>query len=271
MLTVDFAVVTFGAEGIERVSSMVLPPVEGVRYVVSWQNSGDISLPYALRRDDISVFRTPTRGISLNRNNALEHCSADIVIFADDDLILYPEAIDQVRAVFEANPSVDVATFRSDHGDPGRFPATEVRLGRRMPKGYYVTSFEITLRRSSAGLLRCCPELGIGSPLLHGGEDEMFLLNAVRRGLDCRFFPITVCSHPHDSTGLKASLTRGNLLASGCIIALTYPSTAFLRVPLKAWRIWRNGQAGLFRAFNSLARGALMAPGLRRRNSGFLS
>lgn len=263
--SLDLAVVTYRPEGIERVAHMVLPPVPGVRYVVSWQDSGDTPVPESLKRPDVSIYRLDGRGISRNRNNAIRNCKADVVLFADDDIVYTEESFRRVREVFMCHPEVDVATFRSEHGDMSRFPSVETRLGRKMPRGYYVTSFEIALRRNLN--LRCCEELGLGSPSLHGGEDEIFLLSAIRRGLDCRFFPITICAHPHESTGTKARMTPGNLMAAGCVIALMYPGSAWFRVLLKAWRVWRTGKAPFASAFSNILRGSLMAHTLLHRHN----
>lgn len=266
MMTLDLAIVTHKPQGISRVAQMLLPPMEGVRYVISWQEHQGCNIPPELQRPDVEVHRFDGRGISANRNNALSRCTADIILFSDDDLTYKPQWLRNLKSIFEANPEVDVATFKSLHGDISRFPSEAVTLHRKLPKGYSVTSFEIALRRATAGSLRCCPELGLGSPRFHGGEDEMFLLSAIHRGLCCRFFPITICSHPHDSTGTKARFTTENLQASGVVIALTYPLTAPLRVPLKAWRVWRKGQAPLLSALKNITIGAMKAPALRRRN-----
>ncbi len=263
----DLAVVTYGPEGMERVAKMLPEPAEGVRYVVSWQASEAKPLPDLLRgRSDVEVHRIESKGISLNRNNALAHCTADIILFADDDLTLYPEGLTELRKAFAENPDVDVATFRSDHGDMSRFPTAKTILGTRLPKNYYVSGIEIALRRSSAGALCWCPELGLGVPRLHGGEDELFVLSAIRRGLKCCFFPITICAHPHPSTGTKRNPTPGNLRGAGCTIALTYPLSWPLRVPLKAWRLRRQGAKNILRSLYYLFCGAAMAPGVLRRN-----
>ncbi len=265
--SLDLAVVTHRPEGIERVARMVLPPVEGVRYVVSWQDSRGASVPDSLAaRPDVEIYRFEGKGISANRNNAFDHCRSDIVLFSDDDLIYNKEGLMRLREVYKENPTLDLATLQSQHGDPSRFPAGETRLTVNYPAGYSVCSIEISFRRKSLGALRLCPELGLGAPKLGAGEDEMFLLSAIKRGKDCRFFPITVCSHPADSTGSKRRLSRAYLRASGCVIALSYPLTSFLRIPLKAWRLSRSGRSGFFRALGSLTRGATMAPGLLRRN-----
>lgn len=269
--SLDLALVTHRPEGIERVAKMVLPPAEGITYVVSWQNHQDTPVPATLAsRPDVKIYRTDSRGISKNRNNALDHCEADIVLFSDDDLVYEAEKLEALRKLYKERPELEVVTLISIHGDDSRFPREEVKLGRKLPRNYSVASFEISFRRAAASDLRCCPELGLGSPQLHCGEDEAFLLSAIRRGLDCRFFPLTICAHPNESTGTKALVTRGNLMGFGCIVALQYPLTSPLRVPLKAWRLWRAGKAPLLTALASLTRGAIMAPGLRKRNKKYL-
>lgn len=270
MMALDLAVATHRPEGIKRVARMVLAPMEGVRYVVSWQAHENAPIPDELMRSDIEIHRFDLMGQSLNRNNAIEHCKADIILHSDDDLIYTPERFRRVVSVFEENPDLDVATFQSKQGIGKSYPETMTKLDRELPKNYSVGAVEIAFRRSTAGELRCCPEFGLGSPRLHGGEDEMFLMSAIRRGLDCRFFPITICEHPGVSTGTKAHFSDENLQASGCVISMTYPSTAILRIPLKAWRVYRAGRASLPRALYCLSRGALMAPGILKRNHNYL-
>lgn len=265
--TLDLAVTTHRPEGIKRVASMVLPPIEGVRYVVSWQAHDNAPVPSELdARADVVILRFEGAGLSNNRNNAIDHCTAEVVLFADDDVTYTPEGLRLLRQTFADNPEVDLATFRSIHGDPARFPAESVRLGAKLPKGYSVASFEIAFRPAHCGSLHCCPELGLGAPKYHGGEDEIFLLSAIKRGLNCRYFPVTVGAHPHESTGTKAKMTRGNLLAAGCVIAFFHPKSAVLRIPLKALRLARCGRANFFSALLNLTQGALAVPGMRRRN-----
>lgn len=240
---------------------MGLSRLERVRYTVSWQNPGDAPIPASLEREDISIYRLYKPGLSNNRNNAIAHCTADIIMFADDDVTYYPEGLYRVIQAFEDNPYVDFATFRSHRpGATSNYPDASCALQLPLPKGYTVCSIEIALRRSTAGHLRCHPELGLGSPLMHGGEDELLLLTAIRRRLNCRFFPITVCAHPHLSTGNKSRLTGENLRAMGCVIALTYPLGCILRLPLKAWRVSRAGQSPFLKSLYYLASGALRAP-----------
>ncbi len=270
MLTLDLALATYRPEGIARVAAMDLPVVKGVRYVVSWQEHGDHPVPSQLERDDIKIIRFDLKGQSLNRNNAIDNCTADIILNSDDDLIYDADGLRAVISTFESNPDLDVATFEARmHGAP-LYPAATCRLKEPLPKGFWVATFHIAFRRSSTGDLRFHPELGLGSRLMHGSEDELFLLSAIRRKLDCRFFPVTICAHPHESTGTKSKLTPSNLRAMGCYMAIATPSTLPLRLPLKAFRLWRSGRCGLICAARHLIDGARLAPQILKGDRRYL-
>lgn len=267
MLTLDLALITHTPQGIQRVADMNLPVVDGVRYIVSWQNHGDTPVPASLLRDDVEIHRFNKTGQSFNRNNALDHCTADIVLNSDDDLIYTSDSLMAVRKTFEDNPLVDVATFKADMPGAPIYPSESCILTDSLPKGFWVATFNIAFRRQSVGNLRFHPEFGLGSPKLHGAEDEFFLLSAIRRKLHCRYFPIVICTHPNQSTGTKATFTPGNLRAAGCYITIAYPKTFPARLLLKAWRISRNRQSGFFRALRYLISGATSAPHILHTNN----
>lgn len=257
-MTVDISVITHGPEGIRRVEKVLLPPIQGVRYVVSWQDHQDAEIPQSLaQRADVAVFRNQVKSLSENRNHVLAHCNADLIIIADDDLTLLPEGISELCRLMEEHPEVDLATFRSDYGDMNRFPSQSMELRSRYPHGYNPCSIEIAFRGRVANQIRCCPEFGLNSPRLHGGEDEMLVYGAIKRGLRCRYFPVTVCRHPGESTGTKRHPTKGNIEASGAVIALQYPGTYWYRLPLKAWRLMRSGRSPFWKALRYLISGAI--------------
>lgn len=261
--TLDMAVATHGPDGLQRLLCMLLPPIDGIRYVVSWQNHENAPVSEAIAaRGDVEIHRIEGGGLAVNRNNAMRFCTADIILQCDNDLEYYPEGLEQVRRVFQQQPDLDVATLRSDHGDPARFPGRQVTLKGKLPKNYFVTSFEIALRRSSAGGLRFAEEFGLGAPELQCGEDEVFLLTAMRAGYCCRFVPITICAHPHPSTGLKSRFTSKNLMGMGATIRLLYPRSFSLRLLIKARRVSSNGQASFLSALRWLTTGALRAPSM---------
>lgn len=243
---------------------MDLPVIDGVRYIVSWQDHREAPIPQQLTaRDDVTILRFNDKGLSRNRNNALSHCSGDIILITDDDTRLHTEGIYRLMESFTANPDMDVATLRADYSTRSKlYPTAYSDLHLPLPKNYFVSSIEIALRRATGGTLRFHPDFGLGSPLLHGGEDELLLLTAIKRGMVCRHIPITICSHPNPTTGSKQSLSDNNIRAMGCVIAITYPYTSVLRIALKAYRIHKARQSTFFKALFCLISGVLRAPSL---------
>ena len=253
----DVAIATWQPEGIRRVESMNLPHVPGVRYVVSWQLPGpDPVIPDSLAcRDDISICFTDNPGLGANRVNACDNCDADIILIADDDLIYTPHQLQAVIDTFDRNPDVDLATFQFI-GSPKIYPEKECDLTLPYPKGYYVTTFEMACRLHVIRKVNFDSRFGLGAPLFQSGEDSKFLFDAIKAGFHCRFFPITICTHDHPSTGDKP-MPKGVALAEGKLIRLQYPSSWILRVPLKAWRNKKKGGT-FFPTLYYLFRGALI-------------
>lgn len=270
MLTLDLAMITYKPEGIRRVAAMSLPKVEGVRYVVSWQQHEDAPVPDCLVRDDIDIYRFDLKGLSLNRNNAIDNCKDDIILLADDDIKYTKGQLRSIIEAFENNPDTDLATFICDQPQMPAYPTAVTRLSEPLPKGYWAGSCSIAFRRTSTGDLRFHPELGLNSPRLHGGEDELFLLAAMRRGLVCKFFPIAICTHPSHSTGTTAEVKPGTLRAQGCYMAIAYRYTWLPRIILKARRTSRSGNMSFMKSLGHLIAGACCSPKVLRADRKYL-
>lgn len=253
MNRLDVLICTYGQDGLERVGRMNLAPVDGVGYLVSCQ-SPHLPLPESLRRDDIRVVFSSTKGLSLNRNNALANADADYVLLCDDDVDVYPESYPHVIEAFDRNPDIEIAAFMVDFPGGKVYPPVEHELWRPY-KNYLICSIEIAFRmrivRNNG--LKFNSLWGIGAPFLGAGEESVFLLRAKNAGLKGRFFPVRVGAHPSESTGFR--VVPPVLRANGAYICLAYPVTALPRILLKAWR----SRPGFFCNLKYLAEGALHA------------
>ena len=262
--TLEILISTNDAGALGRIASAMPPKEEGVSYLSGWQKSEGHKVPQALAgRDDVRILRNPGTGLSQNRNFALDHASGDILLLADDDLIYTEGAFSRIREIFAASPGLDIATFRyecSDGSIEKIYPLSQVRLGRNLPKGYYVTSFEIAVRRlGRSGHLRFNPDFGLGATVLGCGEEEIYLHSALRLDHEVEFFPLTICVHDGPTTGSSPKLKDSSLRGNGATIALLYPVSWLLRLPLKAWRLWRSRRGSFFRNLWQLTYGALYA------------
>lgn len=255
-LTLDVAVSTLGADGILRTAEMSLPRVDGVRYVISWQTDGvEIPVPDALVRDDVRIHRLDGRGLSRNRNNALEHTDADIVLIADDDLKYTGDQIRSLIDTFAAHKDLDFASFRFDGANNKRYPDTEFDLSEPLPKGYNASAIELAMtRRVIDSGVRYDTRFGLGTSLA-AGEDELMLQTLRLKGFKGRFFPLTITRHEGLSTGFRQITDPRVARAMGAIIGMLHPWSGTLRLPLKALRMHRSGQMPLMSALLQLTAG----------------
>lgn len=242
---------------LERASKMILPKIDGIRYIISCQ-SAPCPIHSSLNRDDISIFFTPTTGLSNNRNNALLHSSAPYVLIADDDLIYYSDGLKKIIQTLEENPDVDIALFMFDGEKKKKYPERVWNLSNPY-KNYNVSSIEIACRLSKLRKMEMQfnQHFGLGAPKLKSGEDSLFILNAKKKGLKLVFFPITICKHPDETTAIKRQTDSGVLMAEGAIIQLAYPYTSIPRVVLKAKRTRGNIIRNAYYLFGGLIYGLL--------------
>lgn len=257
-MTLDVLISTIGYDGIKRVVAMDLPTVDGVRYVVSWQMPGKDYpglVPAELSgRNDVDVYQLNSRGISVNRNNAMRMSLADLCLISDDDLRYTPEQLHAVIDTFRNNPDVEIAAFRYSGGAGKWYSEREFDLSKPV-RGFYVTAFEIAFRRENVvGKVTFNELFGPGDHLLQAGEENIFLHQALCRGLKGRYFPITITRHEGFTTGSRA-LAPGVLMANGAYFAIVYPFSGILRLPLFAWRNYRRGLVKPFPAMRHLLKG----------------
>lgn len=258
MLTLDIAIPTNQPEGIKRIEKLLLPPIDDIRYVVSWQEHGNAPIPESITsRNDVIVYRLEQKGLSANRNNAINHCNGDIVLIGDDDIIYNDNSLKKIVAIYENSPDIELALFKMKYPHKKKYPLDGSPITIPLPKGYYGSAVEISFRRSKIGNLQFWRGLGLGNDYLSVGEDEFFLISAIKRGLKAKFFDLDLGIHPSLSTGGKVS--DGILRGQGFLISVIYPWTAVLRIPLKAYRLKRDKNAPLLNSLLQLGKGGLHA------------
>ena len=256
MLTLDVAVSTYKPEGIKKVERMLPAPQDGVKYIVSWQEHENAPVPTLIAsREDVVISRLDVKGLSNNRNNAIAQCRGDIILIADDDLQYEPDFANNIRKTFENNPEIDVALFKIHFHSPKKYPLSNLRLRLPFPKKYFVSSVEISFLRNRLNGLKFWPQMGLGNNSLECGEDELFLISAIKRGLNCWYINKTIATHSESTTGERIS--PGILRAQGFIISLLYPFSFIARLPLKALRMSKSKRREFFKVLRQLLKGAL--------------
>lgn len=261
-MTLDVLISTIYPEGIERVARMDLPKMDGVKYIVSWQMPGTATIPSQLNREDIFIYPSETRGISVNRNLAISKSSADICLVSDDDLRYESQMLQHVMDAFESYPEIDLAMFKFEGSDNKRYADYEYDLSNP-PKFFYVSEIEMAFRRSSVqGKIEFCPKISAGTDEILSGEGEMFLITAIKKGLKGRFFPKVIAIHDGESTGVRKNQPPGVVKAKGMVIYMKHQRFWLPHIIVNALREHKHGRCRVDKALVYLCQGAMFA----RRN-----
>lgn len=232
---------TFGKEGIRRVCLSAHPAVYGVEYLVSWQlPDGDCAVPEELaRRDDFRIVKSATRGLSRNRNIALDAATAPLVLISDDDVCYTAEQLVSVMSESMRRPDADLIAMQYESPVNVKKYLDEETDLRCVPRGcgYYVSSIEICLRPEhfrDAGV-RFDGRFGIGARFM-AGEEQILIDDALRAGLSCRFIPVVICRHDGSTTSDRHLYDPEFICAKGAVVGRIHPFTWPLRMVAHALR-----------------------------------
>lgn len=194
-MTLEVLVCSFN-KGIVKVEDVLRAPRDGVRYIVSFQYTDERYLemiPKSLtEREDVRLFKYRGQGLSSNRNQALTHAKADIVVYADDDTRLKEDTFEKLCAIFEAHQEVDVALFCASTytGRTLKEYPTEEQDVVAVPSDYHVSTIEMAFRRERIqGVVRYDERFGLGTRFLTCDEEDIWLFDVLKHGLKVRFFP----------------------------------------------------------------------------------
>ena len=233
-MTLEVAVCTINGS-LAHVPDILLPEREDVTYLVAWQctdvSFASLATDSRLLRKDVRLVKTDSTGLARNRNVALEHATGDILLIADDDVRYEDIYFDRIIRTFQDYPSLDIACFQacSYDGKSLRDYASHTFAYADQPRGTYFISFEIALRRS-AGIPSFDERFGLGAPFLGAGEEEVFLWQAHRHGLNIQYFPTVVVRTDPQTTGDRMSNDAGVQRAKGAVLCLMHgPVGAWLR------------------------------------------
>ena len=134
------------------------------------------------------MLSTETRGVGINRNIALMYATADICLFADDDVVYRDNVEELVESEFDAYPDAYVFIFHLDTMDSVRKQKKYKKTRKcgfleRMPWGGVRIAFRLdSVRKANLWFTT----LFGGGCIFPSGEDSMWLTDAKKKGL--RFY-----------------------------------------------------------------------------------
>ena len=133
------------------------------------------------------------KGVGLSRNTALENASAEIIQFADDDIVYDAFYNERVLAEFDAHPEADVLLFNVQQ-QPGRetYHNRDFKRVSWYNYGRY-PAYAICARRQKIvdSGVKYSLLFGGGAPYMNG-EDSLFLHDLLKAGLNIFRTPVDI-------------------------------------------------------------------------------
>lgn len=141
----------------------------------------------------IRYFAMPDKGVGLNRNTALLHSEADIIVFADEDIVYCKDYEQKILDEFEAHPEADMLLFNVKASE-GRETYHTDAFGRVRwyNAGRYPTySFAVKREKVHKNNITFSLLFG-GGAKYSNGEDSLFLRDCMKCGLKVYRIPVHI-------------------------------------------------------------------------------
>lgn len=202
ILTILISTLEEGILGLEKAVCIQHPLIQ---YLIVHQTRSASALPSNLiQRSDITVVRSPTRGIAASRNIGLKHCQTPYALIADDDVEFLPEGIAKLLDLI-ASKKPDFALFKikTPAGQPEYkpYPRDSYPVDRLK---HWVSSIELVVNADKVKKEKLFfdERFGLGTKL-GSGEEEIFVTDMIKSGWRGFYFPIYIVIHPFESSGKR--------------------------------------------------------------------
>lgn len=162
---------------------------------------------------NITYIETPERGLSKSRNMAMDHASADICIFCDNDVEYVKDYRQIILEEYEKHPEYDMIIF---HVESEINPVPCYLSPRRIS---YLTSgriisYEISFRRESTAGIRMNERIGAGTKY-RMGEENAFLYECLRQGLKIYYVPRRIARLRYEPSTWYSGFNKDFFIARG--------------------------------------------------------
>lgn len=210
--------------------------------------------------DEFKMITTNTRGVGLNRNIAMLAADADILLFADDDVVYNDDMPESVLAAFRDNPKADVLVFGMDMIRNGHLIERRHLTNRRLRvwNSMRFGTYRIAVRRSRVlqHNLTFNQNFGGGCPF-SAGEDSLFLKACFDAGLKVYANEYVLGNCAKDTSTWFVGYNKKYFYDKGVLIRYLFPKLHSLMVFYFGIRFKRKTDLNVFQ------RMSLMLAGIR--------
>ena len=172
--------------------------------------------------------------------------------------MIIPDALDNIRKIFEEHQGVDVALFQAQ-SYAGRLLRNYPSKGKnviRFRDRFKVLAYEMVCRREKIqGNISFNTRFGLGADQFECFETQVFLEDALRTGLKLRYFPVPIIQTSAIYKPRLVYVDKHVQRAYGALLGYVYNKRAPWKAFLYALDKSRKGRVHFFSFFKTILQG----------------
>ena len=180
--------------------------------------------------NNVKMYSFAERGVGLSRNSALMRATADIIEFADDDMIFVDGYQEKVVKEFEKHPEADAILFSVQSLNYKRPLLNIDKFGRvGKIKALKYGCARLAVRREKILYNNIVFSLLFGGGTKYScGEDTIFLQDCIKAGLKIYKSPILVANVKQESSSWFSGYTKKYYKDKGALFASIFPRICYI-------------------------------------------
>lgn len=206
-------------EGIYNCKNAVLIQDSKLCYLIIHQNLNGCIVPEFLKRDDISIITSRSKGISKSRNIGIQNCNTTYALIADDDVKYTEDGLQDILKIIKTDKP-DFATFKIKtlNGEPvyKDYPIKKIDLN--LEPHHNISSIEILINIIKIKFkdIKFDERFGLGAKFIKG-EEEIFISDLKNTNFKGIYYPIDLVIHPYESSGKLKLKESYNYFLKGAV------------------------------------------------------
>ena len=240
MLTYELIVSTMNQKDDSLIKKM---NINSDAIIINQTNKNDFK-SYNYKNNDIKMFSFNEKGVGLSRNNGLMRSSADIIQFADDDMVFTDTYKDDVLNEYKMHPEADVILFSNKCLNKDRMPYKVDKFGRvgRM-EAVKFGGARITIRRERILYNNIFFSLLFGGGAKYcAGEDVTFIQDCIKAGLKVYKSPIVLSTMNQDNSTWFNGFDEKYYKDKGALLEANFPFISRIYVYLHVFKKRKTSQ-----------------------------
>ena len=194
-------------------------------------------------RGDVSFEELDSVGVAKSRTRAIWLAGSEYLVFADDDIVFSESGLDEAISYLDQNPKLSLLLAQAQ--DPSG------KLRKRYPKGVAklnlfnsarAATYEMIIRVDAVRQFGVVfdEHFGAGSEN-YLGDEYIFIADLLRAGGKAEFAPITIATHPEDSSGSGWGTDRDRIARAKVFTRVFGPLAPFVRFAFRMRRLKELG------------------------------